>query len=114
MMADSVPETSCSARNETAYNDEHRAGTFAETLECSDDNHPVQELTFMCSDTVAMSSGALPLQVTHSPRACWRTLQLQTMHGHGWYCEKQVCQQIRQRLHKKVLIHVKGETYVLK
>ena len=56
MMANTVPETSCSAGSETVCSDENRVGAFAQTLECSDDNHSAQEITFMCSDTVARFS----------------------------------------------------------
>ena len=56
MMADTVPETSCSAGSETACIDWKRVGTFATTSE-SIENNPAQEITFMCSDTVARSSG---------------------------------------------------------
>ena len=56
LMADSVPGTSCSALSETACSVENRIGTFAPTCKCFDEHHPAQEITFMCSDTVARSS----------------------------------------------------------
>ena len=56
MMANTVPRTDCSAGRETVYSDENRVLTFTQTLECFDENHLAQELAFMCSDTVAMSS----------------------------------------------------------
>ena len=56
MMAETEPETSCSAGSETSCSDGNRVRTFATTLEYFDENHPAQELTFMCSDTGARSS----------------------------------------------------------
>ena len=56
VMAETVPDTSCSAGSETACRDEIQVRTFAQNFEWFYEDHSAQELTFMCSDTVAMSS----------------------------------------------------------
>ena len=43
MMAETVPEMSCSAGSETVCSDQNRFGTLAQTFEWFDENHTAQD-----------------------------------------------------------------------
>ena len=68
MMADIVPGTDAML-NVTRYAAMRiDNGTFLKTVNCFDENHPAQEITFMCSDSVAMSS--IATAASHALTTC--------------------------------------------
>ena len=54
-------------------------GHFLTTMNCFDENHPTQEITFMCSDSVAMSS--IATAASHALTTCMTSENIATVNN---------------------------------